>query len=131
MEFRKHNMANLFIQMKDVRTYKDKSDVNQWTTEFPLKLQVVKQFETEIDSATPKYGGAVPIEGEAPKTLKVSDEGRREVKINRKSSALGFIRRIFKRLWHLPNGISQENTPTRANSPKEGITSTGEQNGNQ
>ena len=62
-EFRKHNMANLFVQSKDIRTYKDKSDVNQWTTEFPLKLQVIKQFETELDTATPVYGGTIPLEG--------------------------------------------------------------------
>lgn len=58
MEFRKHNMANLYIQMKDIKSYKDKSDVQQWATEFPIKIQVVKQFETEMDSALPKYGGA-------------------------------------------------------------------------
>lgn len=62
-EFRKHNMANLFVQQKDVRTYKDKSDVGQWASEFPLKLQVIKQFETEIGTATPEYGGTVQIEG--------------------------------------------------------------------
>ena len=62
-EFRKHNMANLFVQMKDVTTYKGKSDVNQWTTEFPLKLQVIKQFETEMDYATPVYGGSVGVQG--------------------------------------------------------------------
>lgn len=65
MEFRKHNMANLFIQMKDVKTYKDRSDVPQWTTEFPLKLQVIKQFETEIETATPQLGGLVGMEGRA------------------------------------------------------------------
>lgn len=73
MEFREHNMANLFIQMKDVRTYKDKSDVSQWTTEFPLKLQVIKQFETEIPYASPKYGGVIPIEG------KTGKNGRRDL----------------------------------------------------
>lgn len=62
-EFRKHNMANLFIQMKDVTTYKGKSDVNQWTTEFPLKLQVIKQFETEIPWAIPEYGGHIGFQG--------------------------------------------------------------------
>lgn len=66
-EFRKHNMANLFVQTKDVHTYKDKSDVNQTTTEFPLKLQVIKQFETELDTATPKFGGLVGI-GSEPNT---------------------------------------------------------------
>ena len=62
-EFRDHNMANLFIQMKDVQTYQGKSEVPQWVTEFPIKVQVIKQFETEIGVATPQYGGAVPIEG--------------------------------------------------------------------
>jgi uncharacterized protein YkuJ len=51
-EFRKHNMANLFVQMKDVKSYKGTSDVSQWTTEFPLKIQVIKEFETEIPWAT-------------------------------------------------------------------------------
>lgn len=63
MEFRQHNMANLFIQMKDVKTYQGKSEVPQWVTEFPLKLQVVKQFETEIETAEPVYGGGIPIDG--------------------------------------------------------------------
>lgn len=63
-EFRKHNMANLFIQLKDVKTYKDKSDVNQWTTEFPIKIQVIKQFEMDIDWATAKYGGSVGVQGD-------------------------------------------------------------------
>lgn len=63
IEFRQHNMANLFIQMKDVRVYKDRSDVPQWTTEFPLKLQVVKQFETEIGTAEPQFGGLVGVDG--------------------------------------------------------------------
>ena len=53
-EFRDHNMANLFIQMKDVQTYQGKSEVPQWVTEFPIKVQVIKQFETEIGVATPQ-----------------------------------------------------------------------------
>jgi hypothetical protein len=60
-EFRKHNMANLYVQTKDVHTYKDKSDVNQTTTEFPLKLQVIKQFETELATATPRFEGAIGV----------------------------------------------------------------------
>lgn len=64
-EFRKHNMANLFVQMKDLQTYDGKSEVPQWVTEFPLKIQVVKQFETEIGTAEPVMGGFVPIEGKA------------------------------------------------------------------
>ena len=64
-EFRKHNMANLFVQMKDVKTYKDKSDVSQWTSEFPLKIQVLKLFTTEIDWATVKYEGSYGLEGGA------------------------------------------------------------------
>lgn len=69
-EFRKHNMANLFVQMKDVKTYRDKSDVSQWTAEFPLKLQVVKQFETDLATATPVYGGAVGVKGETATSQK-------------------------------------------------------------
>lgn len=132
IEFRKHNMANLFVQMKDVRTYKDTSDVNQWTTEFPLKLQVVKQFETEIDTAEPVYGGAVPMEGEAEKRVVVgTEEGFKAVEKRSESRPEGFFKRIFRRLGFLPNGISQE-TPTRASAPQEGMkTTTGEQNGNQ
>lgn len=61
-EFRKHDMANLFVQMKDLRTYKDPSDVNQWATEFVLKLQVVKQFSMEVDAAKPQLLGALPID---------------------------------------------------------------------
>lgn len=60
-EFRKHNMANLFIQMKDVRTYNDKSDVSQKVAEFPIKLQVVKQFESDGEAALPKYAGTVKV----------------------------------------------------------------------
>ena len=63
MEFRKHNICNLFVQQKDVKSYKGKSDVSQWTTEFPLKVQVIKQFETEIGIAVPKYGGTIQIKG--------------------------------------------------------------------
>ena len=62
-EFRVHNMANLFVQTKEFHTYKDPSDANQWVTEFPLKLQVVKQFGYETPSAIPKYGGIIGIEG--------------------------------------------------------------------
>ena len=132
MEFRKHNMANLFVQMKDVRTYKDKSDVNQWTTEFPLKLQVVKQFETEMDTAEPVYGGGVPIEGEAErKVVEQPREAKTDSAEETRTSRPSLFRRIFSRLGFLPNGISQEN-PTRANAPIEGMkTTTGEQNGNQ
>ena len=60
-EFRKHGMANLFVQAKEMKTYQGKSEVSQWVTEFPLKLQVVKQFVTETDAAEVKYGGAVPV----------------------------------------------------------------------
>ena len=75
VEFRQHNMANLFVQMKDVRVYKDRSDVPQWTTEFPLKLQVVKQFETEIGTATPELGGIVGLEGRG---IEKGEEKRRD-----------------------------------------------------
>ena len=61
-EFRKHNMANLFVQQKDVKSYKGKSDVSQWTTEFPLKIQVVKQFVTEIGTAVPLYKDAIGVQ---------------------------------------------------------------------
>lgn len=122
MEFRRHNMANLFVQTKDVKTYKDRSDVNQWTTSFPLKLQVVKQFETELDSATPQYGGAVPIRGSAaPLVEEVRESGRKMAeKPHAKSNPLSVFRRILSRLSVLPNGISQEN-PTRASLPHEGM----------
>ena len=63
MEFRKHNICNLFIRQKDIKSYIGKSDVSQWTTEFPLKIQVVKQFDTDIGTAVPKYGGSIPIKG--------------------------------------------------------------------
>ena len=75
MEFRKHNMANLFVQQKDVRSYKGKSDVSQWTTEFPLKIQVIKQFVTEIGTAEPKYAGAVQIKGYEEEDEGESDSG--------------------------------------------------------
>lgn len=132
IEFRKHDMANLFVQQKDVRTYKDKSDVNQWTTEFPLKLQVVKQFETEIDTATPVYGGAVPMEGEAEKRVVVpTEDGFKAEERRGESSPKGFFRKIFRRLGSLLKGNLQE-TPTRASVPQEGMkTTTGEQNGYQ
>lgn len=131
MEFRKHNMANLFVQMKDVRTYKDRSDVNQWTTEFPLKLQVVKQFETEIDTADPVYGGAVPIDGEPEiRAIVQPDSGVNSVTTRGKDSSKGFFRSFLRRLRFLPKGNLQE-TPTRANAPQEGMKkTTGETNGN-
>jgi hypothetical protein len=92
IEFRKHNMANLFIQMKDVRVYKDRSDVPQWTTEFPLKLQVIKQFETEIGTATPQLGGIVGIEGR----VDGGNGGRRNVGSGFLSRIASKIRGIFK-----------------------------------
>ena len=135
-EFRKHNMANLFVQMKDVRTYKDKSDVNQWTTEFPLKLQVVKQFETEMETATPVFGGAVPIAGQPPRRVVVQTEtgyaavGRRGTEEG-ESGKVGFFRRIFRRLGFLLKGNLQK-TPAMAGVPREGTDkTTGDQNGNQ
>lgn len=63
MEFRKHNMANLFISPKDIKTYKDPSDASQWVAEFTLKLQVPKTFVTEIDTATVEYAGYRQIFG--------------------------------------------------------------------
>ena len=117
---------------KDINTYKDKSDVNQWTTEFPLKLQVVKQFETEIDTADPVYGGAVPMEGEAERMVVVpAEDGFKTEERRGESRPNGFFRRIFRRLGSLLKGNLQE-TPTRASVPQEGMkTTTGEQNGYQ
>ena len=63
LEFRKHNMGNLFIKQRDLRTYKDPSDASQWTAEFVLKLQVPKTFTTEIDTATVENAGNVAVKG--------------------------------------------------------------------
>ena len=60
-EFRKHYCANLFVQMKDLKTYKGPSDVSQWTSQFPLKLQVPKLFTTSIPSAQVKYEGMIGV----------------------------------------------------------------------
>lgn len=60
-EFRKHNCANLYIQMKDLQVYKAASDVSQWVSEFPLFLQVPKTFTTEVEPATPKYEGLIGV----------------------------------------------------------------------
>ena len=59
-EFRKHHCANLFVQSKDIKVYKDTSDVSQMITSFPLKLQVPKAFCVEEPSARPEFKG---IEG--------------------------------------------------------------------
>ena len=131
MEFRKHNMANLFIQNKEVKTYKDPSDASQWITEFPLKLQVIKQFETELDTAEPFFAGAVPIEGTAPKKI-VKIENGKVVDITREGSDKPnpIIKRIFKRLGNLLSGIFQRN-PSRVNVPQKGMDTTiGDTNGN-
>ena len=61
IEFRKHHCANLFIQMKDLKAYKGPSDVSQWASEFPLKLQVPKLFTTSIPSAQVKSEGMIGI----------------------------------------------------------------------
>lgn len=63
MEFRKHFMSNLFVQLKDLKTYKDPSDVNQWATEFTLKLNVRKEFSMEVDRAEVECRGMIPITG--------------------------------------------------------------------
>ena len=60
-EFRKHNMANLFVQQKDMQVYQGKSEVPQWVAEFPLKLQVIKQFEQQVPWANLKYDGAYGV----------------------------------------------------------------------
>lgn len=129
-EFRKYHMANLFVQAKDVRTYKDKSDASQWVIEFPLKLQVIKQFETEVDTAEPVFAGMIPIKGESTRKIMEVDENGNVVA--RTASAKGapksFVKRIFLRLGNLLIGISQE-TPKRAENPPQGENTTGEQNG--
>ena len=108
MEFRKHNMANLFVQLKDVRTYKDKSDVNQWTTEFPLKLQVIKQFETEIDTATPEYAGAIPIEGEAPrKVVEIGEDGKMSAREGEREAPERQVRGVRKVLRRVGTWLSK------------------------
>ena len=60
-EFRKHNCANLIIKGKDLKTYKATSDVQQWVSEFPLYLQVIKTFSTETEPAKPKFEGMIPV----------------------------------------------------------------------
>lgn len=95
MEFRKHNMANLFVQTKDVRTYKDKSDVNQWTTEFPLKVQVVKQFETEIGTAVPQYKGAIGLSSTSEGELENENNSENTT---RNTTKPPLIRRLLKRI---------------------------------
>ena len=56
-EFRKNGCANLLIKAKDLQTYKSTSDVSQWISEFPLKLQVFKVFTYDLDSAVPVLEG--------------------------------------------------------------------------
>ena len=68
-EFRKHNMSNLYVQLKDMKTYKDPSDVNQWATEFVLKLNVRKSFTMEVDTAEPDNVGMIQISGYGKQTL--------------------------------------------------------------
>ena len=89
-EFREHDMANLYIQMKDVKTYEGKSEVPQWVTEFPIKIQVIKQFETEIEPAKPVYGGSFPIEGTSEAKPRAASG---------KKGVLGRIAGIFTN-WH-------------------------------
>lgn len=60
-EFRKHYCSNLFVQMKDLRTYKGTSDASQWVSEFPLKLLVPKAFAAEMPSAIPELRGIIGI----------------------------------------------------------------------
>ena len=69
LEFRKHNMGNLFIKQRDLKTYKDPSDASQWTAEFVLKLQVPKTFATEIETTTAEYVGVVGLNGR-PRAVK-------------------------------------------------------------
>lgn len=60
-EFRKHNCANLIIKSKDLKTYKATSDVQQWVSEFPLLLQVIKTFVTETEPAKPRFEGMIGV----------------------------------------------------------------------
>ena len=59
--FVEHGMSNLFVLSKDIKTYKDTSDVPQWVTEFPLKIHVNKEFTYDIPAATIENKGLVPI----------------------------------------------------------------------
>lgn len=61
--FAYYGMTNLFIMAKDINTYKDKSDVNQWVTEFPLKIMLQKDFIAKVPAAILDDRGCVAIEG--------------------------------------------------------------------
>lgn len=95
-EFRKHNMANLFVQMKDMITYMGKSEVPQWVTEFPLKLQVVKQFETELDTAKVEMAGVVGLQGTMESPKHRDDDN--ETGIDGFSRREGILARIVQRI---------------------------------
>lgn len=60
-EFRKHNCSNLFIQTKDIKVYKDTSDVSQQISSFPLKLHVDKRFTTTIQTADVSCEGMLAV----------------------------------------------------------------------
>lgn len=111
IEFRKHHMANLFIQTKDVQTYKDKSDVNQWMAEFPLKLQVIKEFKTEVEWASVRYAGAIGIQGEAKrKIVDISEIGKFIPDSSKIRSSIGnWFYSPLRRIKDLLFGISQDN----------------------
>ena len=59
--FNQYGMDNLFIMAKDIHTYKDQSDVNQWATEIPLKVLLAKEFTAQIPAATLDNRGIVGI----------------------------------------------------------------------
>lgn len=59
--FHEHGITNLFVLSKDIKTYKDKSDVPQWVTEFPLKLHVTKEFTYDIPAAEIVDKGIIPV----------------------------------------------------------------------
>lgn len=61
VEFRKHYCANFFIQLKELHNYKGTADVPQWTSSFPLKLQVPKMFATDIPPATPQLEAMIGV----------------------------------------------------------------------
>ncbi|MBO6031926.1 MAG: hypothetical protein J6Q22_10835 [Prevotella sp.] len=56
-----YGMTNLFIMAKDINTYKDKSDANQWVTEFPLKIMLQKDFVAHVPAATLDNRGVIAV----------------------------------------------------------------------
>lgn len=60
-EFRKNNCGNLFVQMKDIKTYQDNSALSQMQSSFVLKLQVPKMAVSVTPSAGVEYGGSIAV----------------------------------------------------------------------